>query len=891
MLSDKRIRRFIQPFFFLFLLLGPMIAPSFAYAVSDSSYQYKLQWGNPDPYFIDVDESGNVYVAGRNSNLVQKYDSNGNLLKTWGGLGSGNGQFDDPEGIAVDSKLKLVYVTDCNNHRVQRFDLNGTFLGIAGSYGIGPGQVINPAGIAVDSYGRIYVADRENDRIQKFYPNGTFILKWGSSGSGPTEFNSPESLAVDLLGHVYVGDEENDRVLEFDSNGNFIKILASKGDKEGQVTDPEDVAVDIFNNVYISDLDRRIQRFNVNGTLTDVWGGQGSGDGKFNDPRGVAVDKRGNVYVADTGNVRIQKFAPTTGTLVAACTDNRGEPLSAADIISTSQPAGQTPLQGTTDDNGIAEFRGVRPGAYTLETSRDGQVLGSQSTEVSAGQETRSNFMAISGSLTVTVLESNSPVADAIVSMKVGAIVLSQTTGLDGKVIFSNILPNNYVVTAAKNGISIEKEVSVVEGEGNTLTISLASTPSTTSVVDHFVFDPISDPQRENVPFMVRITAVDENGVKVESYSQKNKLHFYRGEELLTSRTREIDFNLGVWEGSVNVWYLTYFRPETNFSDQITLLTISLRVETIRGTSSTFRLSFGELDHFRINPYKTSVEVGKAFTTGIYAEDINNAIVRSYSGINTISTTIGSINQTSISMNNGYGEFFAALNPAAVNVQIKTSGGGKTGISPTIDVIATPINPINPSPTSPCFIATATYGSELSPEVQLLRGFRDNTVLNTFAGSNFMTAFNAFYYSFSPSVASTIRENEPLRNVMKLALYPLIDIMQLTSNTFNLLSLNPELGIVVAGFVAGSLLAIVYLLPLALLLSYLKKFKPSNKLIKIILVLWLGSIATIVISEFFNSALIMMSSTGGFILTTICLTTLVITRVIMNRVKSPLFSH
>jgi hypothetical protein len=126
---------------------------------------------------------------------------------------------------------------------------------------------------------------------------------------------------------------------------------------------------------------------------------------------------------------------------------------------------------------------------------------------------------------------------------------------------------------------------------------------------------------------------------------------------------------------------------------------------------------------------------------------------------------------------------------------------------------------------------------------------------------------------------------------MKLALYPLIDIMQLTSNTFNLLSINQELGIVTAGFVAGSLLAIVYLLPLILLVSYFKKFKPSTKLLKINLVIWLGSISTIVIAEFFNSTSIMMFSTGGFVLATICLTTLAITRVIMNRVKSPLLAQ
>ena len=57
-----------------------------------------------------------------------------------------------------------------------------------------------------------------------------------------------------------------------------------------------------------------------------------------------------------------------------------------------------------------------------------------------------------------------------------------------------------------------------------------------------------------------------------------------------------------------------------------------------------------------------------------------------------------------------------------------------------------------------CLIATATFGSELAPQVQQLRELRDNTVLKTNSGIAFMTAFNQFYYSFSPTVADFERE-------------------------------------------------------------------------------------------------------------------------------------
>lgn len=73
-----------------------------------------------------------------------------------------------------------------------------------------------------------------------------------------------------------------------------------------------------------------------------------------------------------------------------------------------------------------------------------------------------------------------------------------------------------------------------------------------------------------------------------------------------------------------------------------------------------------------------------------------------------------------------------------------------------------------------CLIATATFGSELSPQVQQLRELRDNVVLNTESGKSFMTGFNAFYYSFSPAIADYERENSFFRDTVKIALTPLL---------------------------------------------------------------------------------------------------------------------
>jgi len=78
-----------------------------------------------------------------------------------------------------------------------------------------------------------------------------------------------------------------------------------------------------------------------------------------------------------------------------------------------------------------------------------------------------------------------------------------------------------------------------------------------------------------------------------------------------------------------------------------------------------------------------------------------------------------------------------------------------------------------------CLIATAAFGSELSPQVQFLREIRDNTVLQTESGTAFMVGFNQFYYSFSPTIADYERENPTFKEAVKLTLTPLLTSLTL----------------------------------------------------------------------------------------------------------------
>ena len=283
-------------------------------------WEFVTKWGSQgsgngqfnSPNGIAVDSSGNVYVADGGNNRIQKFDSDGRLILKWGSAGSrirfGNGQFAFPVGVAVSPRGN-VFVAG-GHWWIQKFDSWGRFILKWGSFGTGDGQFNDLAhAVAVDRWGAVYVADTKNHRIQKFNSLGRFILKWGSKGSGDGEFKHPLDVAVDSSGNVYVADFLNKRIQKFDASGRFLAKWGREGSRNGEFTGPWAIAVDSSGNVYVADRGNcRIQKFDSDGKFLTKWGSEGSGDAEFKDPGGIAVDSSGNVFVVDSGNSRVQKF-------------------------------------------------------------------------------------------------------------------------------------------------------------------------------------------------------------------------------------------------------------------------------------------------------------------------------------------------------------------------------------------------------------------------------------------------------------------------------------------------------------------------------------------------------------------------------------------------------
>jgi len=173
---------------------------------------------------------------------------------------------------------------------------------------------------------------------------------------------------------------------------------------------------------------------------------------------------------------------------------------------------------------------------------------------------------------------------------------------------------------------------------------------------------------------------------------------------------------------------------------------------------------------------------------------------------------------------------------------------------------------------SNCLIATATYGSELAGEVQTLRSFRDNQIETSFAGRQFMVAFNSWYYSFSPAIAESIRKNGLTREVAKTVLYPLIEILRIAEITYACLPLNSEITVIIAGFISSSLIGIIYVAPIRIafkILLRVSRMKVKASFAKYEASALCLSTILIAVAEVTSLEVLMRVATASFVITSI----------------------
>jgi hypothetical protein len=170
-------------------------------------------------------------------------------------------------------------------------------------------------------------------------------------------------------------------------------------------------------------------------------------------------------------------------------------------------------------------------------------------------------------------------------------------------------------------------------------------------------------------------------------------------------------------------------------------------------------------------------------------------------------------------------------------------------------------NPQASQPTqSQCLIATAAFGSELTPQVQYLRHFRDHYILSTASGTAFMRVFDSIYYSFSPQVAEYEREQPWLQSIVKIALYPLFGILMAAERTYTTVG-GGEAGAILAGGLSSILVGAVYLGPIGYIASKSRRVN-NSKLLAIIF----GSTAVVLAITVVTLDILLPLSTVAFVL-------------------------
>ena len=197
---------------------------------------------------LAVSSKGTILFTSVNDNSLMEFSMTGQSIARVGSMGNRPLQFDAPSSIAINKKTGQVYVTELFNSRVQVLNADLTFSHMFGSRGSGQGQFQCPFGVAIDSQGLVYVADTDNNRIQQFTPEGKHLSSFGTKGSTPGQLTHPRDVTVDDNDLLYVC--EGYRVSVFTTSGKFLHCF-------GQATvKPCKCAFDNMGNIYVSNSKR-----------------------------------------------------------------------------------------------------------------------------------------------------------------------------------------------------------------------------------------------------------------------------------------------------------------------------------------------------------------------------------------------------------------------------------------------------------------------------------------------------------------------------------------------------------------------------------------------------------------------------------------------------------
>lgn len=268
----------------------------------------------PEPRSITIGPNDEVIVLDKMARVII-YNPDGSVKDIWDMPNSDDG---NPQHACI-TRDGLVAVADTHYFRVVIFNWEGEVVKTFGEYGKGDGQFFYVGGIACDDQGNFFVGEwGDNDRIQKFTPQGDHLLTFGSIGSQPGQFRRLAGMTWfkgdDGRGRIAVADAENGRIQIFLEDGTFERVFSPPNGQNSEpyrFDFPYDVAVDSQGSFYVIEYGgNRLLKFAKDGRPLGYFGGPGRGEKQFRTPWSVGVDQQGRVRIADTANRRVVALNP-----------------------------------------------------------------------------------------------------------------------------------------------------------------------------------------------------------------------------------------------------------------------------------------------------------------------------------------------------------------------------------------------------------------------------------------------------------------------------------------------------------------------------------------------------------------------------------------------------